>query len=116
MSAKNILYLNKSAEVGGSETSLFLLLKHIDRRAFIPIVVLPSRGSFAEQLQTIGVKVIIVPLHTIHWKGGNPIPYLATVFRLVRIIRYERIHLIHFNNHVINQYGVVAAKLCRVLR
>lgn len=114
MNAQNILYLNKSAEIGGSEVSLFLLLKHLDQTAYAPIVVLPSVGPFVEQLQSIGIKVITTPVHTIHWRGGNPFPYLGTVWRLARLIRQENIRLVHSNNHVTNQYGVVAAKLCRV--
>jgi len=114
MSTKHVLYLNKSGEIGGSETSLFLLLEHLDRKAYTPIVVLPQAGPFAEKLQDIHVKVILTPLRTIHWRGGNPFPYLATVFRLARIIRRERIDIVHSNNDVTNQYGAVAARLCGV--
>ena len=110
----NVLYLNKSAEIGGSETSLLLLLRYLDRDVYHPIVVLPSNGPFLDQLHQIGVKVIAIPLGNIYLKGRNPLPYLTTVFRLVKIIRSEKIRLVHSNNHTSNQYGAIAAKLCGI--
>ena len=109
-----ILYLDKSSEIGGAETSLLLLLKHLDRNKYTTVVALPAEGTLNKQLRALGVQVITTPLHTVHLKGLNPLPYLSTVWRLVKIIRREGVDLVHANDTTTNQYGVVAAKLSGV--
>ena len=110
----SILYLNKSAEIGGSEISLLLLLKYINKAQYRPLVALPLNGPLVERINELGVRTITTPLNNINHKSGNPIPYLSTVWNLVKVIRRERIDLVCSNNEPSNQYGAVAARLCGV--
>jgi glycosyltransferase involved in cell wall biosynthesis len=109
-----ILYINKSSETGGAEASLFLLLKHLNKKTFEPVVVLPSEGILSAKIRELGLQVFIIPLNNIDLKSLNPWPYLATVWQLSKIIRREHIALIHANDVATNQYALIAAKLSRV--
>ncbi len=108
---RRILYLDRTSEIGGAESSLLLLLRHLDRNRYDPLVVLPGDGSLNRELSRLGVPTQVVPLHTLNVKALNPFPYLDTVWRLRGIIRRERVDLVHANDLTANQYGVVAARL-----
>lgn len=109
-----VLYINKSSEIGGAETSLLLLLKHIDRNRFVPVVVLPSEGALSKEIRKLCLQVYIIPLNNIRLKNLNPWPYLATVWRLLKIIKEENIVLVHANDVATNQYALLAARLSHV--
>jgi len=111
---KKIIYVDKSSEIGGAETSLLMLIKHLNREVFEPVVVLPAEGALSRELEKLKVKVFIVPLHNICLKWLNPWPYLTTVWRLVKVIHEEGAVLVHANDVAASQYGVVAAKLAGV--
>ncbi len=109
-----ILYINKSSEIGGAETSLLLLLKYINRNIFNPLVVLPSEGILSTKIRELGLQVFIIPLNNIRLKKLNPWPYVSTVWQLAKIIKREGIVLVHANDVATNQYALIAAKLSRV--
>jgi glycosyltransferase involved in cell wall biosynthesis len=92
----------------GGEQSLLLLLANLNRNLFEPIVVTPE-GPLAERISRLNIEVFTKKLNRINTK--NPFPYLKTVYYLYRLIKKEKIDLIHSNVILCNQYGAVAAKL-----
>jgi hypothetical protein len=46
-----ILIIHQSAELYGSDKTLLLLLKHIDKTKFYPVVVLPNEGILKDELE-----------------------------------------------------------------
>lgn len=62
MNIKKVLFINQSAELYGSDQTLLLLLKNIDRSKFFPIVVLPNDGPLKVELEKIEIQVIIAPV------------------------------------------------------
>ena len=106
---RRVLYLNHYTAIYGSENSLFELVTHLDRGRFEPLVVLPDEGPLTQELRSVGVATIAMPLCPL--KARNPFPYLKTVWDLICIILGERIALVHANSDLSGQYGIVAGQL-----
>lgn len=104
--------MNKVAEFGGAEKSLLILGQDIQRYHYRPVVVLGSEGPLQKRLEQLNIKVYVYPLDFPHLK--NPVPFLKSIYFLIRIIKKEEIKLIHSNTLWDNQYGVIAAKMTRI--
>ena len=115
-----ILFLHIMSEIGGSDMSLVRMVQGLDRTRFVPLVVLPSDGSLAPRLREAGARVIVMPALLkptsrrgrwfLAWYAVN---YPRAVWQLTRLIRRERIAIVHTNTiHAV--YGFAAAKLARV--
>lgn len=107
-----ILYLNRSSEISGAEISLILLLERLDRGRFWPLIAVPSEGPLCKKLKEKEVDFRIEPLAFL--KTRNPLPFIRTIGRLVKIIREEKISFVHANDYIGNQYGVIASRLAGV--
>lgn len=59
---RNILFIHQSAELYGSDKTLLLLLKHLDRGKYRPVVVLPCEGLLKEELEKMGIAVAVAPV------------------------------------------------------
>jgi len=59
---KTILFIHQSADLYGSDKTLLLLLKHINRVKFNPVVIIPFEGPLKEELKKLGVEVHITPV------------------------------------------------------
>jgi glycosyltransferase involved in cell wall biosynthesis len=58
----NILFIHQSADLYGSDKTLLLLLIHIDRNKFNPVVVIPLEGPLKKELEAINVEVHVAPV------------------------------------------------------
>ena len=112
-----ILYIQPWTVPFGAETSLYLLIKHLDREMFHPVVVLPDKGHLWERLQTLGVPVSISPIEpwfTTYDSVGGALCWLADlperVERIVDAVHRWDIKIIHSNVADIFE-GAIAAKL-----
>ena len=105
-----ILYLHETVRMGGAEISLMNLLKNIDRTVFDPLFVLPEEGRFSAVLNTLGVRVVLLPMPPLRKVVG-----IAGMIRaLARLIEYEEIRIVHSNSIRTHMYGALAARLGRV--
>lgn len=68
----NILFVHQSAELYGSDKTLLLLLRHIDKTRFYPVVVLPNDGPLKEELEKENIKVVIAPVLKVYRKMFTP--------------------------------------------
>jgi glycosyltransferase involved in cell wall biosynthesis len=105
-----ILYLIDKLHRAGAQVHLGQLIKGLDREAFEPrVCCLLKGGPVAESLQQSGVPVEVLGLTNIYgpkaWHG---------LIRLVRLLRTQRIELIHTYLVSSNVYGTFAARLARV--
>ena len=120
---KNILYIADNGKIiGGSEKSLLLLIKHLDRNRYHPFAVLFSHGSFEESLKKMGVPVKVLPLLSIERKRF-PLVFLYVfyllslaygVLRLSLFIKRYNIQLIHNNKVQCIFYSALSAWLCGI--
>ncbi|WP_395044445.1 glycosyltransferase family 4 protein [Flavobacterium sp.] len=69
---KNILFIHQSAELYGSDKTLLLLLKHLDKSQFHPVVVLPFDGPLKRELEKENIKVVIAPVLKLYRKMFSP--------------------------------------------
>lgn len=67
-----ILFVHQSAELYGSDKTLLLLLKHIDRTKFFPVVILPTEGPLKIELEKEKIKVVIAPVLKLYRKMFTP--------------------------------------------
>ena len=104
-----ILYIDSVSVISGAEMSLLLLLSNLNREKFEPLVILPERGMLCDRIQALDIDLKLLPLNKINIR--NPIPYLKTVWSLVKILRRHKIDLLHCNMDICNQYSMIAAKL-----
>lgn len=114
-----VLYLQSNSEIGGSDVSLLRIVEGLDRSRFRPVVVLPSQGPLTKAFEERGAEVVVVggmlklttrkgPLYHIRFLANYP----AAVSHLARLIRRERIDLVHTNT-LHNLYGYAAARRAR---
>ncbi|MGH7771208.1 MAG: glycosyltransferase family 4 protein, partial [Candidatus Binatia bacterium] len=115
----NVLYLQSTSEIGGSDISLLRLIEKLDKTRFRPHVVLPSDGPLVEALKMQQCKVsILKEMLKLTTRRGKLyflryiLNYPRAAWKILRIIRRERIDLVHTNT-LHNLYGFLAAKLAR---
>lgn len=69
---KNILFIHQSAELYGSDKTLLLLLRYLDKSKFNPVVVLPFDGPLKSELEKENIKVVIAPVLKLYRKMFSP--------------------------------------------
>ncbi len=103
-----ILFVHSSSEMYGSDRCLYEIVKGIDKKQFVPVVVLPFEGVLAEKLKALGIDVYITDPWVLR-KGVFHSPRLilyllkipVSIIRLIRIIRKEQISVVYSNTSVI---------------
>lgn len=69
---KNILFIHQSAEMYGSDKTLLLLVKNLDKTKFFSTVVLPNEGPLKTELEAQNIKVVIAPVLKLYRKMFIP--------------------------------------------
>ncbi len=89
-----ILFIANYAErVGGGEESLLGLVQQMDRRCFLPLVVVPGDGELAAAIRACGVAVEVLALGTV--RPWTLPAVLRRVWTLRTVVRAHRIRLVH---------------------
>lgn len=68
----NILFIHQSAEMYGSDKTLLLLLKHLNKSQFSAVVILPFDGPLKIELEKENIKVVIAPVLKLYRKMFSP--------------------------------------------
>ena len=105
-----IAYLHETARIAGAENSLLNLIRNLDRKIFEPFFILPETGPLSDELEALGVPVIIIPFPKIrNVRGvGN------AVKKLIELFRGKNIRIAHSNSIRTHIYAVVAANRCGI--
>jgi len=69
---KNILFIHQSAELYGSDKTLLLLLKYLDKTKYFPVVILPNDGPLKVELEKENIEVVIAPVLKLYRKMFSP--------------------------------------------
>ena len=69
---KTILFIHQSAELYGSDKTLLLLLKNLDRKRYRPVVILPATGPLRNALEAEGIVVVTGPVLKLYRKMFTP--------------------------------------------
>jgi len=105
---ERVLFLHGISEIGGAETDLLAILGGLDRGEFSPVIACPP-GPLMEVLKARGEWV--VPITLPDWRKGRAlyrIPF--SIYRLSRLLRKERITILHVNDFWWAPHGTAAAK------
>lgn len=96
MQPTRVAYLIYSVGLGGGELLLVNHLAHANREAFDPLVVCSEEGPLPDRLRSLSVPVFTLPIHKqANILGRLNVPTPSTVLRLARLLRRERVRLIH---------------------
>ncbi len=101
-----IAELAGSAEYGGGERYLELLLERLDHARFRPLLICPEPGPFVELMRGRGV-----PTRVIHLA---PLVNPFALYRLVRLLTRERVTILQTHGARSNGYGQIAGRLAGV--
>lgn len=101
---KTILFIHQSAELYGSDKTLFSLVKEIQLHDIKPIVVLPEEGDLAILLRESNIEIIISPIIKLSRSIFSPINFvklpfliLSSLNSLEKQLRNHSIDLVHSN-------------------
>lgn len=107
-----IAYLIFSSGLGGGELLLLNHLAYHDRTRIIPFVVCGAEGELPRRLRALGIAVEILPINREReYFRRFSLPKLATLFRLLRWLRRNRIDQIHSYTLETRNYAHAAAIL-----
>ncbi|MBI4135748.1 glycosyltransferase [Candidatus Uhrbacteria bacterium] len=129
---RTILFLENGVYGGGSFESLFLLVKHLDKGRFRPVVVFVNRTGWFERTRSLGIPTYLIndPVYSkirprifvrflIVCKKLLPASMLTverllhrgTIRALRELIKEHKVDLLHLNNQSLRDlYGVIAAQ------
>lgn len=106
----NVLHIIGGLNVGGAEKSLYLLLKHINRKQFNPVVVTMfsnAKNDFFYQ----DFAELKIPAYSLNLKSWRDI---KTFRQLRQIIKKHKIDLSHSHYGLLEFYGPLFSKLAGV--
>lgn len=101
----NIVFVITNLNIGGAETMLYKLLKHIDRNRFKPSVIsLVGLGEIGPQIKALGIPVFVLGLN-------SRLPSPIIIFRLYCLIRRLNPDIVHTWMYHADLLGGIAARL-----
>ena len=108
-----ILYLSSSVNLWGARRSLLDILTRLDKKTFSPIVVCSSEGHLTEKLDEIKIPYRIIKMRL--WRKGKYFPWIPyIVMCLAKLIKEERISIVHSNSHSDAPYGILACRFRKI--
>jgi glycosyltransferase involved in cell wall biosynthesis len=117
---------NEDGTIGGSYFSLLFLVAGLDQTRFTPLVVFATENSLVPRFRATGARTLIVPAAERERASGPLVrllakaryfyrTYLVQPPRMARILRRERIDLVHLNNSIRRNHSwMLAARLAGV--
>ncbi len=121
MTERRILYVHNSADIYGASRCLIRMVKALNRKRYIPLVLLPNDGPLRQKIEALGAEVVFHPRLSIITghvvRSWRMLIFLfefpASVLFLWRLIRRRKIDLVHTNTGAMVSPGL-AAKLAGV--
>lgn len=116
-----VLYISHDARLYGAPKSLLECARGIKKKGIEPIVVMPSAGGLQIELDRSKIENVIIPYYSCvylgEYRAKDYAKYIWTnykaVIRIMRLIRKERIELVHTNSLAVS-VGAVAAYLMKI--
>jgi glycosyltransferase involved in cell wall biosynthesis len=105
-----VLWVSCVGEKGGAEVYLLNFLRHLDRRRYLPAVVLLRPGAFEADLQEAGIETFVLQRHRMR----NLAAVGRSILQIRGLVRRHDIRLVHSNAFRGHTYGGLAARLAGV--
>lgn len=114
---KTILYVHaNNIDVGGADYCMFKLASELDTTRFRPVVCLSEKTEVMALYEKQGIRTYVIEMERLK-KNPSPvylgrllINFFPTVKRIRKIIRLEKVDLIH-GNDLLDLYGPVAGRM-----
>lgn len=103
---RKVLHLIETSEPGGAETVLAYIASNLDPASYRSLVCVLEEGWLTDHLQTLGLPYVVIENR---W-SYDPV----FLYELVKLIRREKISLMHSHEFMMTVYGSVASKLTGV--
>jgi len=115
---KTILFISSRSDIAGGENYLLSVMRHLDRRRFEPLVLLPGIGKFSAALQSLSVATEIIEVDYSSITQQQPWYKLMEgtdrrIKRIIEIIRMNDVRLVHTNSNKIID-GAFAARFAGI--
>jgi glycosyltransferase involved in cell wall biosynthesis len=126
MAAKILNYVSNTFsepdQIGGVETCTLAAVKHLSRDRFCPVVLAHGGGPFLEEVKKAGIEAMCLPIPNglKRLSRNNPAGFVKgllgtasfsrLVTRVARLIREERVHLVHCHHPYAYLIGGIAAR------
>lgn len=108
-----VLFVHGNSNIiAGQELSLLSRIKGLGEKGIRTLVVVNGDGIFFTLLKQHNIETKNLTLNRIRKK--NPFPFVKTVFQIYRLIRKERISIVHCSGVYPNQYCLPAARLAGI--
>jgi len=105
-----VLFLQRGAKNAGSQNSLLLLVKELQRMGWECGCVCDEDGWLGDKLRILGVPVFITPLP--QWTKARDWLYMPyALLKLYRIVKKLNPSIIHANSLKLTPYAVICARL-----
>lgn len=105
----NILYLHNKTNISGGEQSLLNLWENMDRKKYVPYLLVPGDGPFSRAARKLGVVTHFFRVPQIHPK--NFFGLGRAMRRILRVCKSKEIDAIHSYTPRNNVLGALAARL-----
>lgn len=112
--AIRILYLLQSLDSGGTQQAVLNLVRGLPRGEFVPFVAFDRSGILGPSFEAAGAR--LVRLRAGGTRLRNPMGLLCRALEVYRVVRRERIQILHAQWAIYSLLGLPAAALggCRV--
>jgi glycosyltransferase involved in cell wall biosynthesis/O-antigen/teichoic acid export membrane protein len=104
-----VLFVDHAKALGGAEHSLLLLLRHLDRTRFRPVLAC-NPGRLADVARALDVRVAEVAMPRLKRELAAPVRLARGVADLVHVLKRERIAVVYCNTVRSSVYAALAAQ------
>ena len=105
-----VLFVDHAEALGGAERSLLLLLKHLDWERFQPLLAC-NPGPLAEAAAGLDVSIFLLEMAKMRGERSGLLRLLRGSLALTKVIRRQRVDIVHSNVMRASFYAALAATL-----
>src|SRR5262245_17528494 len=98
-----VLYTTSNSNLGSTTSSINAIIQELIPRGLSPVVLFQEPGPWQQEIAARGIPCYFHPLRSPGWE--RPLGSIRDLWRLTRLVRREKIDLIHCNEH--NHYPLV---------
>ena len=111
----NVCFPFVGDSLGGSHKSSLILINHLDKKKYNPIIVLHERGLLSSYFEKNKIKYIFFPLKKLAGSDPNPIKTIYQILKnflnIQKFLKKNKINIVHTNDLRCNLSWSLPSKL-----
>lgn len=100
-----------AADWGGASRVIYTTLRELDLTRMEPLVLLSGEGPIRTELESRSIRCLVWGPPT---EPENKLVYIRALFKFLRLLRHERITVLHVNHRFWRPAEVLAARMLRI--